>query len=157
MFASWGNKKFEVNSKTVYTFDKISRTASYNVEEKTNGKHKPKLRNKNPALEDMSFSINLNARFMKTSIESDIESWKELMGKSYYFLIGNKAYGKHKWELISINITEQKASKAGAIISAKLEISMKEKPSHSYTSKKKSNAKSTRNSKSKSLKKAKSK
>lgn len=157
MIASWGNKKFEVNSKTVYTFDKISRSASYNVEEKTNGKHKPKLRNKNPSLEDMSFSVNLNAQFMKTSIENDIESWKELIGKSYYFLLGKKVYGKHKWELISINVTEQKATKTGAIISAKLEISMKEKPSSSPISKKKANAKSTRNSKSKSLKKAKSK
>ena len=143
MIAFWGPKTFEVNSNVVYTFDKITRSTSFSVEDKENGKKKPKLKNKHPDLEEMSFSIYLNARLLRYNVREEIESWASLCGKAYYFIVGNKAYGNHKWKLVSSSATEQKVNVYGDFISAKIDLNFKECPGSA-----KKSAKSTRNTKS---------
>lgn len=154
MIASWGPKNFIVNPKSIYTFDKITRSSSYTTEDKENGSKKPKLKNKHPNLEEMSFSIALNARCLKYNILKEIDSWASLCGKSYYFIIGNTSYGNHKWELVGSNATEQILNIYGNIISAKIELSFKERPGKMSKSTK---AKNTRNTKSKAKSRARAK
>lgn len=140
--ATWGSKIFKVSSKKVYTFSDMSRSASYNTEEQENGTKKPKLKNKAPALETMSIKVELS--YLYCDVRKEIQSWINLQGKYYYFIIGSEQYGTNKWELVGVDASEQKFAVGGTLKSATLSLSFKEKVVKKTSSK---TAKQTRNAK----------
>ena len=81
--ATYGPKVFSVSTKKIMTFGAVSRSASYNVEEQENGSNKPKLKNKAPGLETMSFELEL--KHNSVNVRKEVESWIALRGKAYYF------------------------------------------------------------------------
>jgi hypothetical protein len=138
---TYGPKVFTVSDKKINTFGSVSRSASYNVEEQENGTGKPKLKNKAPALETLSFSIEL--RSDSVDVRKEIESWIKLQGKSYYFIIGKEKYGMNKWELVGVDVSNQEFMIKGLLKSATISLNFKE----NVAKKKSTDAKQTRNTK----------
>jgi hypothetical protein len=138
--ATYSSKVFSVDEQKIYTFGQLSRSSSYTVDEQENGSGKPKLKNKAPGADTMSFSILLKSDYV--NVRSEIEDWISMQGKSAIFIIGKEQYGQSKWRLVGVDIADQ--SFTGSVLSkATLNLSFKE----DYVSKKTSTAKNTRNTK----------
>ncbi len=139
--ATYGEKVFAVSSNKIYTFDSLSRTAGYNVEEQDNGTGKPKLKKKAPKLETMTFNIKLKAD--SVNVRAEIKSWISMVGESHYFILGKDKYGTNKWKLIDVNVSDHEIILGGNFKEAVLSLSFEEDPAPS----KSNSAKSTRNTK----------
>lgn len=140
IIATWGNKVFKVSSDKVNTFSGLSRKSSISTEEQENGNKKPKLKNKAPTLETMSFKEDLKYQFC--DVLKEINSWINEKGKYYYFILGSSQYGTNKWELIDIDVSNQVIGVDGILRSATLSLSFKEKVVSKSSNK---TAKQTRN------------
>ncbi|BCJ98118.1 phage tail protein [Anaerocolumna chitinilytica] len=138
---TFGSKVFSVSDNKINTFGNISRSANYNTEEQENGGSKPRLKNKAPELESMSFEISLRSDF--SNVRREIDEWIQMKGKAYFFIIGKETYGLNKWELVGVEISNQEFAAGGILKKATLSLSFKE----SITSKKANTAKQTRNTK----------
>jgi hypothetical protein len=139
--ATYGSKVFTVSSKKIYTFNSLTRTAGYNVEEQENGTNKPRLKKKAPELESMSFDIELKSD--SVNVRAEIKSWIAMVGESHYFILGKDKYGSNKWKLTDVNVADHEVVFGGGLKKATLSLSFKEDPGTS----KSSSAKSTRNAK----------
>lgn len=138
---TYGNKVFTVSDKKINTFGNISRSSSYNVDEQDNGANKPKLKDKAPGLDSMSFDIEL--RYDSVNVKKEMEDWLSMQGESHYFIIGKEVYGKNKWKLVGVDISNQEFAMHGVCKKATVSLSFKEAPAN----KKSNTAKSTRNTK----------
>lgn len=139
---TYGPKVFTISDKKINTFGIVTRTSSYEVEEQENGSEKPKLKNKAPALDTLSFNIELRAD--SVNVRKEVESWIQLKGKSYYFIVGKEKYGANKWKLLAIDISNQEFTVNGILKKATLGLSFKENVNTTKSSK---TAKQTRNTK----------
>lgn len=139
--ATYGPKVFSIDEKRIYTFDQLSRSSSYSVDEQENGTGKPRLKNKAPGVDDMSFSIKLKDEYV--NVRDEIDDWIKMQGKSSYFIIGKEQYGMSKWKLIGVNVSDQTFAGNGQIRTATLSLSFNE----DFSPKKSSTAKNTRNTK----------
>lgn len=139
--ATFGSKVFTVSDKKINTFGTVSRSSSYNVDEQENGTNKPKLKNKAPGLDTLSFDIDLRSEYV--NVRNEIEDWIEMQGENHYFIVGNEKYGNNKWKLVGVDISNQEFTLHGVCKSAKISLSFKEYA----TTKSNSSAKSTRNTK----------
>lgn len=139
--ATYGSKVFTVSSDKIYTFNNLTRSVGYTVEEQENGTDKPKLKNKAPKLEDLSFEIELKSE--SVNVRAEIKSWISMVGESHYFILGKDKYGSNKWKLTDVNVSNQEVILGGNLKKATLSLSLKEDASTA----KNSSAKSTRNAK----------
>jgi hypothetical protein len=138
---TYGPKVFAVTDKSLSTFKGLARSSGYNVEEEDNGNGKPKLKKKSPSLEGLSFDIDLRSDF--ADVSKEIESWMNLKGESYYFLVGREKIGSNQWMLTNVDVSNIEFLPGGTIKKASLSLNLKENP----ISIKNSTAKSTRNAK----------
>lgn len=139
--ATYGSKVFTVSSNKIYTFNGLTRSAGYSVEEQENGTNKPKLKKKAPELENMSFNIELRAD--SVNVRAEIKSWIAMVGESHYFILGKDKYGSNKWKLTSVNVPDHEVGLEGELIKATLNLSFKEDSGSTISI----SAKSTRNAK----------
>jgi hypothetical protein len=137
--ATYGPKVFSIDEKKIYTFGQVSRSSSYSVDEQENGTSKPKLKNKAPGIEAMSFEVNMKSEYV--NVRTEINDWIKMQGKSSYFIIGKEQYGLSKWRLVGVDVSNQTFAGNGQLRSATVSLSFKE----DYNPKKSSTAKNTRN------------
>lgn len=136
---TFGSKVFTVSDHKINTFGLVTRSSSYNVDEQENGLEKPKLKNKAPGLDSLSFDIELRAEYV--NVRKEIDDWISMKGESHYFIIGQEKYGQNKWKLINVDISNQEFAIDGICKRATIGLSFKEH----ITATKTSSAKSTRN------------
>lgn len=149
--ASFGKKKFNVNTDKIFTFNSLSRSGSLDTEEIQRGKGKKSIKIKGNGLD--SFSITIPLRNKGINVQKEIKSWKNLKDskKRYYFMLGGEKFGKYRFFITSIEDSDYQIQKNGIVHAAKLKVTFSEY----YYKKKKKKGKNTRNKKKKKRKKKK--
>jgi ribosomal protein L21 len=143
--ATFGSKQFVVSHNKIYTIDDITFSQALNVELQDVEGRKPATYIKGVGLIPLSFSLDLNARFV--DVKSEIDWWnnKMLSKVPEVFTIGGKIISRNKFLLKSVASSEITIGKNGKFIKAKLDLQFEE---YAATGKK-SNSKSAKKAKSK--------
>lgn len=137
---TYGSKVFTVSDNSIYTFGAVSRSSSYTTDEQENGSKKPKVKNKAPGVDTLSFPLELRAD--SVNVRKEVEDWISMQGESHYFIVGKENYGKNKWKLVGVDVSNQEFGPGGILKKASLNLSFKE---NAYTKKNNSTAQDTRN------------
>ncbi len=149
--ATFGSKQFVVSHNKIYTIDGITFSQALNVESQDVEGKKPATYIKGVGLIPLSFSLDLNARFIDVKAEIDWWNNKMLSKVPEVFTIGGKIISRNKFLLKSVAASEITIGKNGKFIKAKLDLQFEEYAS----SGKKANSSSKKTKKKKSSKKSK--
>lgn len=127
VIGTFGSKKFSVSSKKIYTFNGLELSTSINTEESENGSGKPTVKKTSGASDGLSFSITLTND--NVNVRREIDDWINIQNKgtAYYMIFGKEKYGKNKWLVTSISVSDQEFLQNGIMRKATLNISFKEK------------------------------
>ncbi|QNU67268.1 phage tail protein [Ruminiclostridium herbifermentans] len=139
--ATFGTKAFTVSNKKIYTLDELAFSQSLNTETQEVEGGKPSTYIKGVNLITLSFSINLDARFVDVKAEIDWWNKKMLSQVPEIFTIGGKVISKNRFLLKSVSTSDTIIGKNGRFLKAKLDLQFEEFASKGYkkdaTSKKK--------------------
>lgn len=122
--AQFGTKKFSVSKKKIYTPDGISIGESLDIEETEVSGKKPLTKVKGIKLQEVSFDVKLDNRFV--DVITEIRWWKStlLSKSSKYLLIGGYRLGAFYLE--SYSLKDIVMNKNGKYVSATISLSFKE-------------------------------
>ena len=122
--AQFGAKKFSVAKNKIYTPEGVSITESIDIEETEVSGKKPLTKVKGIKLQEVSFDVKLDNRFV--NIETEVRWWKsKLLSKSSeYLIIG--AYRIGAFFLTQYELKDIVTNKDGKYISVTLSLSFKE-------------------------------
>lgn len=122
--AKFGNKKFEVTPKKIYTPSGLSFGEGLSLEETERSGQKPTTWVKSVKLQTLSFDVKLDARFV--TIETELRWWKStlLSQKAYDFTLGKYKIGK--FQLSQYDVKDIVLNKSGVYTKATLSLSFTE-------------------------------
>lgn len=129
----YGSKKFEVNSKKIYTPDGLEISESISTEEVEVSGKKPTLKIKGIGLQSISMNVKLDCRFV--TVETELRYWKNILlgKKSELLTVGSNPVGK--MFLTSYKVSEIVLAKNGGYVSAVLDLSFTEDGAYANTNK----------------------
>lgn len=122
--AKFGDKKFQVASKIIYTPNDVSIGESIEIEEKEVKGKKPKTSVKGIKLQSLSFEVKLDSRFV--DVVAELRWWKNklLAKKSDFFYLGNYKVGK--FYLTQYDVSDFTLNKNGYYKTATISLSFSE-------------------------------
>lgn len=122
--AKYGDKKFEVSAKTIFTPNGLSFSEAIDIEEVEQSGKKPAMNIKSIKLKNMSFDLILDARFV--TIATEIRWWEKTLQdqKSYDFTLGEVKIGK--FFLNQVTVSEVNMNAKGVWTKAKIALSFLE-------------------------------
>lgn len=127
MIGSFGKRVFETSDKRILTFLGLTRnTAGRFGYHEIIGK-KPISEFVGPALDTITFTINLNASF-GINVRYEMEQWLLMAtnGEAYPLIIGSKALGTDLWVVQSVSQVWNQVINQGQVISGSLDITLEE-------------------------------
>lgn len=122
--AKFGSKNFEVKSDKIYTPNGVSLSEELNLEEIEVSGKKPTVNIKGVKLQDLSFDVKLDCRFV--DVWDEISFWKKtlLAKKPAIFKLGAQILGRYY--LYKMDTKQIVIGKKGVYISAVISLSFKE-------------------------------
>ena len=130
--ATYGSKTFTVSSKKIYTIDGISFSQALDIETQEVEGKKPATYIKGIGLIPLSFSLNLDARFVDVPAEFNWWNNKLLSKTPEVFTLGGKVLSKNKFLLKSVAAAEIVQGKNGSWLKLKLGLEFEEYTSKGY-------------------------
>lgn len=127
MIASFANKQFDVSDKQIKTFENLSFDAKLITEKQDGTGGKPLTTVKGEDLSSLKLSIPLSVEFGLSPL-AEYNDWHSIMTSATpsAFILGTRQFGKNKYLLNSISMTDTNFSIKGVILSCKLELSFEE-------------------------------
>lgn len=122
--AKFGSKSFEVSPKKIYTPDGLSLSEELEMEETEVNGFKPKQKVKAMKLQQLSFDLKLDSRFV--DVNSEIWDWKKILESktSRNFSLGSNVIGI--FFLIKYELKETRINRNGSYTGATLSLSFVE-------------------------------
>lgn len=123
----FGNKIFSVSPNRIYTFDSLERSGELSIDEQEVDGQKPSTYVKGPTLDKVGFNVVLK-NTDNLDIRSEIESWMDIKDAAipYYIIIGKKIYGKNKYLLTNVSVSDQIIMASGTISRATIRLDFSE-------------------------------
>jgi hypothetical protein len=129
LIAAFANKTFRVSNsaKQIYTFDGFSTNGGLQTEKQEVEGKKSKTHIKGINLNNMQYNLNLKSS-LGVDVRNEYDSWMQLMEAQtpYIFILGKKPWGKNKWLLTSVGLTETVVDGTGRIVEGKLSLQFEE-------------------------------
>ena len=127
IIATFGNIPFSVSDKQIKTLNNIKWSSKANYSSTKIHLGIEKLQFTGTDADSISFEIYLSA-FCGVDPLKEIEKFLKILrnGVAERLIIGQKAYGRHKWVIESQNTDLDQISIKGKIIAAKINLSLKE-------------------------------
>ena len=122
--AKFGSKRFEVNSKKIYTPSGLTISEELNIEETEVSGKKPKTNIKGIKLQGLNFDLKLDAQFV--DVVAELRAWKRFLldKKSYLFVLGKYEVGQ--FFLTKYDIKNTTMNKNGVFTGALISLSFTE-------------------------------
>jgi len=122
-----GDMAFEVSDETIKTLDnmKWSGSAKYATHQRHGTHALTEFVGIDP--DKFSFDITLSAYLGVKPMDEMVKLWNyERSGQAIPLVIGNKAYGKYRWSVVSHTIKMEATDDEGDITSAKVSVNLQE-------------------------------
>lgn len=113
--ASWGGKAFRITTQKLMALESMSITDSYSTDGDSPGREKTKFSIPVTLLSGIGYNV-----------QTEIESWRSLIGKSNYFYLQGKKYFPQKFVLVSVGTTDIQFTAKGMPITAKISLEFEE-------------------------------
>jgi hypothetical protein len=125
VMAQWQGKTWEVSQKRVVTLSGLVTTYAVKTENSADASGQSATRVTGMALQGLSFETVLSDS-LGVNVESELVSWKALVGQSGPFLLAGKRFGPERFLLSSVEVGDVALSDMGRIHIAKLSLSFVE-------------------------------
>lgn len=119
-----GTKAWKVSSDVIADFSGFSTSYELDAEDNSAVEGSPLYSERGLKTQSLSFSSNLNAH-LGIDVRTEIESWKEWIGKTGVLKIGGTTYGPN-WLLKTVKIASTQIDSKGRFISSKLTFTFEE-------------------------------
>lgn len=128
MIASYGKFVFAVKKGKILTFDGLSLSQGFDVENQTVIGKKPSTLRKGPKLKEITLSMVLSVEYGVKNVRSEVEKWAKICeaGVPYYFVLGGKNLCSNKMLLLECPVKYQVISKDGACLKATIDLKFQE-------------------------------
>lgn len=124
IMAYWGPKKWTVSAKQIVALEGLSFSYSQVADNNTSTEEKKTTNERGTELFPLSCSTTLHSG-AGVDVRAEIESWKALVTKVYYFFLGGKNLGP-KLQLRKVSVSGVKLDDLGHIRLATLSLEFKE-------------------------------
>jgi hypothetical protein len=125
VIASWRDKKWEISPQKIQAFNKLSTSFAVKTETKTTKDGKEEKIIKGLDLIPLSFDMKISDA-IGIDVLKEIESWKDLVGKTGSFNLGGKRFLAEVYMLNSVSIDEIEVDGLGRTRSATISFSFVE-------------------------------
>lgn len=127
MIASYAHKQFNVSDRQIKTFQGFSFDAKLITEKQDSIGSKPLTTIKGEDLSSFKLSVPLSVDFRLSPLV-EFEDWHSILSKAtpYILILGTKQFGKNKYLLNSLSMTDTLLSEKGVLLSCTLELSFEE-------------------------------
>lgn len=122
-----GGIVFQVSSRTVETIDNVQWSGSvrYSVHQRHLNNALTEFTGRDP--DKMTFDIILSAHLGVDPMAEVVKLWAyERNGQPVPLVIGNKAYGKYRWSVLSHNMKLQTFDRRGNVATATVSVNLQE-------------------------------
>ena len=103
----WLEKTFRVTKNQILTYSGFNSSHSFTTEEIKNGKKMPKTKEVSPGIGSLSFNVELSS-LKGNDVKAEYEWWADECEKGTYsyLYIGGSKFGKYKWRVNKVDITD---------------------------------------------------
>lgn len=127
MIASYAHKQFNVSDKQIKTFQSFSFDAKLITEKQDSTGRKPLTTIKGEDLSSFKLSVPLSVDYGLSPL-AEFEDWHAILAKAtpYILILGTKQFGREKYLLNSLSMSDTIFSEKGVMLSCTLELSFEE-------------------------------